>query len=417
MVSPRDTRAVQRSGVSKTEPLLTIVVPVYAVEGYLHQCLESIRVGLTDAESGAVEIIAVDDASPDGCAAMLDAYAERHGGVRVVHLPYNVGLGLARNAGLAEARGEYVWFVDSDDWLPAGSVRAVLDRLGERPDLLLLDHLRVQEDGRLDVDASSHLLRGIDSTTSLVKRPGLLRLQHTAWNKVVSRDLLNRLGLRFQPGWYEDIPFSHPLLIAAERIAVLDRVCYHYRQGRHGAITSTVSHRHFEAFEQYERLQEWLAGRAVEPSLQADLFNLMISHYLVVAGNEGRLHRRQRRAFFRRAAEHYRRYRPVDCPLPAGTAGIRHRLVRMNSYLLYAALRHAYRLAGGRSGGHTAPGTAGSATAIAAAAPTATAQVTTDQAVVTAADDAGADIDPDWSSPVRPDLAREPRPAQGEPIR
>ena len=66
-------------------PLLTIVVPVYAVEGYLYQCLESIRAGLTDAESAAVEIIAVDDASPDGCGDMLDSYADRRGGVRVLH--------------------------------------------------------------------------------------------------------------------------------------------------------------------------------------------------------------------------------------------------------------------------------------------------------------------------------------------
>ena len=80
-------------------PALSIVVPVFAVEEYLDQCLDSIRAGLTAAERDLVEIIAVDDASPDRCGAMLDAYAKRHGDVRVVHLARNVGLGLARNAG------------------------------------------------------------------------------------------------------------------------------------------------------------------------------------------------------------------------------------------------------------------------------------------------------------------------------
>ena len=373
----------EREQVVESEILLSVVVPVYAVEDYLHQCLESIRAGLTDAESAQVEVIAVDDASPDRCGGMLDAYAARHGGLRVVHLPHNVGLGLARNAGLAEARGAYVWFVDSDDWLPAGSVSAVLHSLRTRPDVLLIDHLRVAEDGRAEPDASSHLLRGVDGPTSLADRPQLLGLQHTAWNKVVSRTLLRRLDLRFLPGWYEDIPFSHPVLIGARSIEVLDRVCYHYRQGRSGAITSTRSDRHFEAFEQYERLQEWVRTRGVEPWLAAHLLHLMINHYLVVAGNDGRLHPARRREFFRRAAAHYRRFRPTDCPLPPGPAGLKHRLVALKSYPLYAALRHGYRLAGARRG---APATRTWS-------------------------------DPAPSTTVRQELARQPQATQGGPIR
>jgi glycosyltransferase involved in cell wall biosynthesis len=316
-------------------PLLSVVVPVYAVEGYLYQCLESIRAGLDPAQAAAVEVIAVDDASPDGCGAMLDGYADRHGDLRVVHLSENVGLGQARNAGLEQARGEYVWFVDSDDWLPSGSVGAVLGALlRDRPDVLLIDHLRVHENGRFEVDASSHVLRDA-SPASLIK------LQHTAWNRIVRRGLLAALDMRFQPGWYEDIPFSNPVLIAAERVAVLDRVCYHYRVGRLGAITATRSDRHFEAFEQYDRMFAWVLARDPQPWLRHQLFTLMVQHLLVIAGNDSRLHPRQRRAFFKRLAAQYRRWRPADY---AGDAGIKHRLVRLNSYPVYAGLRHAYRL-------------------------------------------------------------------------
>src|SRR3954447_15072213 len=166
---------------------LSIVVPVHGVEAYLHQCLDSIRAGLTAAENASVQVIAVDDASPDRCGAMLDAYATAHGNLEVVHLRQNVGLGLARNAGLAEATGAYVWFVDSDDWLPAGSVRAVLAELtASRPQVLLIDHLRVHEGGRLEADASSHLLAGPATTDRM------LGVQHTAWNRIVQRDFLQR---------------------------------------------------------------------------------------------------------------------------------------------------------------------------------------------------------------------------------
>ncbi|MEV7330491.1 glycosyltransferase [Micromonospora sp. NPDC093244] len=328
-------------------PLLSIVVPVYGVEAYLYQCLESIRADIPAGDANAVELIAVDDASPDGCGAMLRAYAGRDG-VRVVHLSSNVGLGLARNAGLDVATGRYVWFVDSDDWLPPGTIAAVLDRLRQhQPDVLMLDHLRVHEDGRREVDASSHLLRGVPGVVRLADQPHLLRVQHTAWNKVVRRAFLDELGLRFFPGWYEDIPFSHPLLIGAEKISVLDRVCYLYRQGRQGAITSTRSGRHFEAFGQYERLMDWVARNHPDERFRAELFELMISHYLVVAGNDDRLHPHLRRAFFHRVAEHYRRYLPTGgYPVPAGVAGLKHRLVGRGDWLAYSALRQAHRVAG-----------------------------------------------------------------------
>ena len=353
--------------------MLTVVVPVHAVpEVLLRQCLDSVLSGLEGLESSAVEIIAVDDASPGDCGAVLDAYAERHLNLRVVHLRQNVGLGLARNAGLAEAAGEYVWFVDGDDRLAPGSIAAVLERLAaDRPDVLLVDHLREHEDGRFEVDASSRLLRSVPGAGPLSQRRQLLRVQHTAWNKIVRRGHLHDLGLRFQPGWYEDVPFSHPVLIGAGRIAVLDRVCYLYRIGRPGAITATRSDRHFEAFTQYDRMHAWVAERAPAAWLRAELFTLMINHLLVVAGNDGRVHPSRRRSFFRATAAQFRRHRPAGYLPPAGVKGLKHRLVALNAYPLYALLRSAYQLRGGT----------------------------------------------DWTPAVRPDLALTPREPQPVPIR
>lgn len=341
--------------------MLSVIVPVYRVEDYLYQCLDSILGGLNDADAADVEVVAVDDASPDRCGQLLRAYTIRRPATRTVTLPDNVGLGLARNAGLKASTGRYVWFVDSDDWLPPGSVPAVLERLrAGRPDVLLLDHIRVHHDGREETDASSPLLRGVDGCVRLTERPELLRVQHTAWNKVIRRNFLNNLGQLFFPGWYEDIPFSHPLLIAAERIAVLDRICYRYRQGRPGAITSTRSDQHFDAFTQYDRLFDWLfTACPQETKLHADLFGLMVSHLLVVVGNNYRMPAKLRRPFFRRAAAQYQRYQPAGgYPRPGGVVGLKHRLLATNSYLLYTALRTAHRFARRPpSGRDTAPST------------------------------------------------------------
>jgi CDP-glycerol glycerophosphotransferase len=326
-------------------PTISVVVPVYRVEAYLDECLRSILADHGD----DLEVIAVNDSSPDRCGEILDEYARRDSRLRVVHLSKNVGLGLARNAGLAYATGDYVWFIDSDDWLPAGAVAAVRARLAiTRPDVLIIDHAEVHPGGRTIARRSADLLGGIQPPLHLGERPQLLRLAQAAWSKPVRRSFLHELGLRFGAGWYEDCAYSHPLLMAAASIDVLDEVCYFYRQRPTDRITTTISNRHFEVFDQYENLfmEVDAAGRRYEP-YRAELFRLMINHYLVILGNTARLPARSRRDFFRRIVEHYRRWLPDGgYQVPPGVTGIKHHMVRRDAWPAYAALRHTHLAAG-----------------------------------------------------------------------
>lgn len=326
-----------------SRPLLSIVVPVYQVEPYLEACLGSV---LADAGDD-MEVIAVNDCSPDGSGRILDTYARRDPRVRVVHLPINVGLGRARNAALARARGRYVWCVDSDDWLPPGTIAAVRARLlATEPDVLVVDHAMVQPDGRWWSTAPAGVLAPHEPGP-LAHRPRLLDLAHSACTKIARRALLQQHGLRFHPGWYEDGPFSHALLLAAARIDTLDRVCYCYRQRPRDAITASTSVRHFDVFAQYDRLWELVnaGGQAYRP-FRPQLFRLMIDHYLVIAGNPRRLPAALRREFFTRIVADYRRFLPPEgYSLPGGVAGVKHRLVRRNAYGAYALLRTAWRTA------------------------------------------------------------------------
>ena len=105
-------------------PRFSVIVPVHKVQAYLHACLDSV-LGQSYRD---IEVMAVDDRSPDGCGAILDAYAARDERVRVLHLPENVGLGRARNAGMPLATGDYLLFLDSDDTLTPGALRALADR-------------------------------------------------------------------------------------------------------------------------------------------------------------------------------------------------------------------------------------------------------------------------------------------------
>jgi CDP-glycerol glycerophosphotransferase len=324
-------------------PALTVVIPVHNVERYLIACLDSVL-----SDPGAdIEVVAVDDRSPDGSGALLDDYAGRDPRLRVVHMSRNVGLGGARNVGLAHARGAYIWFVDGDDWLPAGALPAVLERLAATtPDVLVVDHVEVLPGGRTRTVARA---APPEAPGPLATCPDVLRLAQSACTKVVRRGFLDEIRLRFPPGWYEDCAYTYPLLLAAPRIDVLDRVCYCYRQQpASGAITKTRSARHFEVFDQYGRLFALLDKQAPEyEPFRADLFRLMIDHYLVIVGNERRLPGRLRRPFFHRIAQEYRRWVPITgYPMPGGAAGLKHQLVERDNYLAYAVLRWAYRFVG-----------------------------------------------------------------------
>ncbi|HEX8628665.1 MAG TPA: CDP-glycerol:glycerophosphate glycerophosphotransferase [Catenuloplanes sp.] len=318
--------------------LLSVVVPVYKVQGYLRQCLDSILgQSFTD-----VEVIAVDDCSPDGSGRILTEYAAHDPRLRVVSLETNVGLGRARNAGLDHATGEYVWFVDSDDWLAPGALGAVAKRLrATDTDVLLVDWVRSFWNGRVVPGTANKLLPAAPDTFTLADWPAAVEVLHVAWNKVVRRDLLSRLEFRFDEGWYEDVSFTYPVLAAAERISTLDRVCVHYRQRRTGAITRTVGDRHFDVFTHWERafaLVDQYCDAA--QALRRVLFNRMLWHYLAVLGNGERVPLASRRGFFKRMTQHYHRFQPTGGKAaPGGVDGLKHRLVARGAFGSFETLR------------------------------------------------------------------------------
>ncbi|MFY1705646.1 bifunctional glycosyltransferase/CDP-glycerol:glycerophosphate glycerophosphotransferase [Micromonospora sp. WMMA1923] len=324
--------------------LISFVVPAFRVQGYLRECLDSI-LGQPFAD---FEVIGVDDCSPDDSGEILAGYADRDARVRVLRLAENVGLGPARNAGLDRAVGEYVWFLDSDDWLAPDCLPEVAARLRESgPDVLIVDHVRRHWNETASPSALAEVFpAGVETDTfALVERPETLRLLHTAWNRLLRREFLLTSGLRFASGWYEDVSFTYPTLLAAERISVLDLVCVNYRQRRAGAITRTRGERHFEVFDQWDRVFRWLDGQGPEPQrLRPVVFERMLWHYLTVLGNGERIAPALRPAFFDRITAEVARRRPADAlPSPGGTAGLKQRLVAGGHWHTFTALRLAHQ--------------------------------------------------------------------------
>ncbi|MQY32098.1 Teichoic acid poly(glycerol phosphate) polymerase [Streptomyces sp. RB17] len=289
-------------------PRFSVIVPAYQVQAYLSECLDSV---LTQSYPD-LELIAVDDCSPDACGTIIDEYAARDARVRPVHLAENQGLGRARNAGLAEATGDYLVFLDSDDTLTPHALRSIADRIKEagEPDVLVYDYARTYWDGREVRNAlAGQLTEQGPAPFRLEDRPGLLRVLMVAWNKAYRREFVEGHGFTFPPGYYEDTPWTFPVLMTAESIATLDRVCVHYRQRRQGNILGTTSRKHFDLFEQYDRVFAYVERHPELARWRPELFRRMIDHYATVFTKRDRLPRGSHGAFLRRARAHYRRYR------------------------------------------------------------------------------------------------------------
>jgi CDP-glycerol glycerophosphotransferase len=318
---------------------MSVIVPVHGVQGYLRQCLDSIL----DPGCEHLEVIAVNDASPDGCGKILDEYAERDPRVRVFHLEKNVGLGEARNFGLGKATGDYVWFFDSDDYATEGSVQAIHDRLAEtRPDVLIFDYARGYWHGKVQRSVINHLFREppAPDVFTLAERPSVLQLMMTAWNKAIRREYLLDLGLRFSSGFYEDLNVTYPILMAADKLSLLDRNCYVYRQRRRGAITRTAGKKHFDAFQQYERVFTFMDAHPATAEYRPVMFDRVIWHLLVILERGDRVHRKDEPAFFTGMSEIYHKYLPAGHAQPKErNLARKYRLIDKNAYGTFSRLR------------------------------------------------------------------------------
>ncbi|MFJ3878976.1 CDP-glycerol glycerophosphotransferase family protein [Streptomyces sp. NPDC090077] len=208
-------------------PRLSIVVPVYNVELYLDECLESIAAQtFTD-----FEVVIVDDGSTDTSAVIAKAFAERDNRFRVV-LQENAGLGAARNVGFRHATpgSEYIAFVDSDDTMPTYAYQRMIDSLDETgSDFAAGNVTRFRSVGMQQSWGHRVAFANDRPKTHISKFPALVT-DRTAWNKVYRRSFWEEHGFQYPEGiLYEDAPVSIPAHYFAESVDVISDVVYHWR--------------------------------------------------------------------------------------------------------------------------------------------------------------------------------------------
>lgn len=223
------------------DPLVSVIIPIYKVEDYLDECVHSVRAQTYT----NLEIILVDDGSPDNCGSMCDAYASEDPRIRVIHRE-NGGLSAARNSGLDIATGDFITFVDSDDWIYEKTIEEYMSCFAQTPELEMVES-RIYPSSygapcyvgeyRPDPELEGKTLTGEEVLQSMCLKVFPVCTFPVAWNKCYRRELIG--DLRFPEGRiFEDLDFQLRLYPRVRAYRLSGLVTYYYREDREGAITA-----------------------------------------------------------------------------------------------------------------------------------------------------------------------------------
>lgn len=209
------------------QPLVSVIVPIYKVEPYLRRCLDSIvKQTYTN-----LEIILVDDGSPDGCPQICDEYAAKDKRIVVIHKE-NGGLSDARNAGLDICKGEYISFIDSDDWVANIYIEAMLKAtITNNAEMVVGNFIRANQTYSLQI--SNYSLANVETLSPIQAVKKLWSPEYvifvTAWAKLAKRNLYK--DIRFPKGYiHEDEYTAYKLLYLSQKTIFLDIPLYCYYQ-------------------------------------------------------------------------------------------------------------------------------------------------------------------------------------------
>lgn len=259
--------------------LLSLILPVYNVEAYLGRCIEScLRQNLPKSE---YEIIVVIDGSPDHSEDVAKKFQKTTDNIRIIN-KVNGGLSAARNTGLKTALGEFVWFIDSDDYIEENVLLDITEQLKtNRLDCLWLDWQEVDERGDIIPPFAPHYYReDRDVMSGNVFMSKVLSNYLFAWTFVYRRSFLLEHDLLFAEGmFYEDTDFAFRSLPLVQRIQQIGRVCYNYLQ-RDGSIVHNTNMRKLEDISK-NCVSATIAMKECEPSQKRFYKMCFTSFYLL----------------------------------------------------------------------------------------------------------------------------------------
>lgn len=234
------------------KPLISVIVPVYKVEEYLNKCIDSI----INQTYYNLEIILVDDGSPDRCGEICDTYANKDNRVVVIHKK-NGGLSGARNAGLDAANGNYIGFVDSDDWIELDMYEKMLEAIQRKDADIAVCKFNVVRtssgDSGVNDENNSKIELLIGSSEALKIMYSQEPFDAAAWDKLYKRDLFDKI--RYPLGIVgEDLATTYKLFDKADKIVYINEFLYNYNVMNQSIMRSGFSEKKLQGLVSCEEI-------------------------------------------------------------------------------------------------------------------------------------------------------------------
>lgn len=267
-------------------PCVTIIVPIYNAEATLRRCVESVL----NQEFTDFELILADDGSQDGSGALCDEYAQADGRVRVLHKA-NSGVSDTRNQAMAQARGEYLQFLDADDWITPNATKLLVRAARQHQcDLVISDFYRVvgeRVSPKGDIDEDGPLTRE-EFAAHMMENPADF-YYGVLWNKLYRRDLIEEHRLKMDPAisWCEDFLFNLEYIRHARRFFALQVPIYYYVKTKgslasQGLNISKTVRTKLMLFEYYDQFY-----KAVLDEAEYEKRRLKVYRFLIDAAQDG----------------------------------------------------------------------------------------------------------------------------------
>ena len=251
----------------KKDVLLTVVIPVYNVEKYLKRCIESILIQ----EWKNYDILLVDDGSTDSSPQICDDYAKVYDFISVIHKK-NGGLSEARNTGISHAKGDYVYFPDSDDWLEPDAFMALAEVLeSQKFDIISFNRefVKGEEDTIVSDPLVTQVYEGKDAFVQMLKHSYITGFAN---DKIYKKSLFIDNNISFPKGkYYEDLGTNYKLFLSAENVFATNQKYYHYLIDNPDSITQSWNEQKFsDMFEFYKDIfySDFVRSRLNQEELQ-----------------------------------------------------------------------------------------------------------------------------------------------------
>ena len=276
-------------------PKISVIIPVYNVEKYLEKCVRSVL----DQTFTDIEVICVDNGSTDGSARVLNKLAQEDSRLRVFAVE-NLGPGHSRNKGLEQARGQYITFVDSDDFVDARLCEVLYNRAqAEQLDIAACEFYEYQHENEEAVVASHRF--ELTCKYELDDQKGDSRTDFAnfafaspfVWGKLYRRELIEKTHIRFPLGAVEDVPFIVSCLVQARRVKRVPEVLYYYRVGRPGSISGRTERMVLDGIKNFgvleQNLRQYGLFEEVKETFWFNKMVLLIGDERVFAGRLGNI--------------------------------------------------------------------------------------------------------------------------------